>query len=441
MLPHVQLTPKPKRYPSGLPTSGLKFWISASEYSAGSSITNGQDVKSYNNQFRLGGAINATGTTNVVSWQGKTAFDFRSAGNFFRTANNIGISGTNPSTIILVGAPVNASGGGNGSDYHIGVSWGAVGANLTRALATNAAGTLRSVWYNNDQVFTSSAVGINKPSVMIIRDVSATNAIGNVSQSVRTNDTTQSAHSAINTTDSVVTIGQWSFDANQYPFGYIAEALIYDRSLSDTEVDSVMSYFESFYSIKGFSSASPWSSPTEAATAGTASGTYWFKGGSMTSARQLSYTGANYYDSSAFVRVFSAPYRSTATVNELGNNIPFTKILVRRIDGDVRGLVRFNSQQTYNELSGAGSVGDSAINNFGVGAATRVVLGRAGGHGIYNTAQNECSWGSTISGSIGAGYIGTCGSFPNDLYNGYNPSNSGPNYSNTSGTWEHYVSW
>ena len=202
-----------------------------------------------------------------------------------------------------------------------------------------------------------------------------------------------------------------------------------------------MTYFETYYSIVGQSSLAPIASPTQAASLGLISGTYWFRGGSMTSARQLFYTGTNYYDNSSFVRVFSAPYRSTATVNELGFNIPFTKILVRRIDGDVRGLVRFNSQQTYNELSGGGAIGDSAINNFGASAATRVILGRAGGHGIYNTAQNECSWGSTIIGSIGAGYISTCGSFPNDLYNGYNPSNSGPNYSNTSGTWEHYVSW
>lgn len=440
MLPHVQLSTKPKRYPTEIPTLGLKLWVSVQDYSIGNSISNGNVVKTYNNQFSLGNTVVNTGTTNVVSWNGAKAFDFRTANaNYFQTSNNVGITGTAASTIILVGSPINSSGSGNGTNYHIGISWGGSSAGLSRALATDSSGSLRAIYFNDDPIIPGTTVGIGKPSVMIIRDAaSSTTTVGNISQNGTTNTTV--SHGAINTSDGTVRIGNWKNDL-QYPFGYIAEALVYDRYLSDSEVSTLTSYFNSLYNIKGFTASSPLSSPTEAATLGLSSGTYWFKGGSMPVAKQLFFTGANYYDSSGFVRVFSSPYRSTATVNEVGSNIPFTKFMVRRVDSDTRGLVRFNTQQTYNLISGAGVIGNSAINNFGVTAVARVIIGEPGGHGIYNESQNSCSWGSTISGSIGAGYISTCGSFPNDLLHGYNTSNNGPNYSNASGTFEHLVSW
>lgn len=446
MLPHVQLTPKPRRYPSEIKTDGLVFWLSAQEYSAGASITSGQTVKTVNNQFRASGLIAGGGTTNVVSWRGKTAFDFRTGGNYFIGTDNFPITGTTPSTIIAVGQPVNSTGGGNGSNYHIGVSWGGTAANRSRALATDGSGVLRAIWYNNDPTFSSSTIGINKPSVMIIRDVSATSALGNISQNGRTNDTTQQTHAAIDTgTGAFLTIGQWMGDYINYPFGYISEVLIYNRSLSDAEINTVMTYFEGLYVIKGFSSFAPFSSPTEAASGGTPAGTYWFQGGSMSSPRQLVYSGANYYDSSAYVRGFSAPYRSTATVNELGLNIPFTKFLVQRSDAVYRGLVRFNSTQAYNATANTGIIGDSAINTANwsprTTVATKVILGAVGGHGIYSLAQNACSW-PTADSAIGAGWNGSlCGTnFPNDLVLGTGVSDSAT-YTNLSGTWEHWLSW
>jgi Putative Ig domain len=196
-----------------------------------------------------------------------------------------------------------------------------------------------------------------------------------------------------------------------------------------------------YLNIDGSTSQKAFSSPTQAALFGTSAGTYYFKGGSMSSAVQLYYSGSNYYDNSSYVRTFSAPYRSAATVNRLGLSIPFKKIMVRRVESDTRGLVRFNTSQVYNEALSQGLVGDSGENNFSSTKPTRVILGTAGGHGIYNNSQAACSWGSTISGSIGAGYVSVCGSYPDDLYQGYNPSDSGPSYQNTSGTFEHWLSW
>jgi hypothetical protein len=196
-----------------------------------------------------------------------------------------------------------------------------------------------------------------------------------------------------------------------------------------------------YLNVDGSTSQKAFASPTQAALFGASAGNYYFKGGSMSAAVQLYYSGSNYYDSSSYVRTFSAVYRTSPTVNKLGLSIPFKKIMVRRIDGDVRAVVRFNTSQVYNEALSQGIVGDSAENNFSSTKATRVILGTAGGHGIYNLSQGACSWSSGISGSIGAGYTGVCGTYPDDLYQGYNSGDSGPQYQNTSGTFEHWLFW
>jgi hypothetical protein len=418
--------------------------VSAQDYAAGSSITNGEVVRAVNNQYNLAGRITATGTTNVVSWNGAKAFDFRAGGNFFQTNNNVGITGEAPSTIILVGAAVNTSGGFNGTGYHIGISWGGIGTYLSRAVSVGSSGFLRAVWYSNDLDFTSSPLPAGRASVMVIRDVNGISALGNISQTAPTNDTSRISHPGPNnTTDGPVRIGQWKDSADQYPFGYIAEALIYDRSLSDTEVQAITDYFNNLYLIKGYTSTNPLTSPTEAATVGLPSGNYWFKSSSMASSEQLFYSGPNYYDSSSYVRVFSAPYASTATLNKIQLNIPYTKLLVQRNDAAFRGVARFSTAQQYNLTPNPGVGATSTANSFG-GSTTsmKVLLGYAGGHGIYGPNQGTCGWGAEISGAIGAGWDGaTCGDFPNNLKWGYVVGNTGPVYDGRSGTWEHWVTW
>ncbi len=196
------------------------------------------------------------------------------------------------------------------------------------------------------------------------------------------------------------------------------------------------------FTNKTFAIEPIYSSPTSAANAGATAGQYRFKSASMSSPQLLDFVPA-YYDSSAFVKVFAAPYGSTATLNKIDLNIPMTKLLVQRSTLDYRGVARFSSPQQFNTIGSPGLTPSSVANNFGGETSSmKVFLGMPGGHGIFNPSQNTCNWGSTISGSIGAGYApNSCGSFPDDLRFGANPSNSGPVYANANGTWEYWVTW
>jgi hypothetical protein len=196
------------------------------------------------------------------------------------------------------------------------------------------------------------------------------------------------------------------------------------------------------FTNKTFSIAPVYASPTSAASAGATAGEHLFKSPGMSSP-QLLYFTPSYYDSSAFVKVFSAPYGSTATLNKIDLNIPMTKLLVQRSTLDLRGVARFSASQQFNTTGSTGLSTSSVSNNFGGQTSSmKVFLGFPGGHGIYNPSQSTCNWGGSISGTIGAGYASSsCGTFPDDLRFGTDSSNNGPSYSNTSGTWEYWVTW
>jgi len=181
--------------------------------------------------------------------------------------------------------------------------------------------------------------------------------------------------------------------------------------------------------------SNPFGSPAQAQNSGATSGTsYYFKFGSMTSAIQAEYQGS-YYESKPWIKVFQSAYTSTATVNLLGNSMPMKGLLVQRNALDYRAAVYWSSDQLYNSTSGGNN--DSANSGY---TPRRVILGGAGGHGIYNTSQNQCSWGDS-SGAIGAGYDGgSCGSFPNNLVWGTGQSGNAT-YANRSGTWSHWIWW
>jgi hypothetical protein len=193
---------------------------------------------------------------------------------------------------------------------------------------------------------------------------------------------------------------------------------------------------------KGTIESDPLSSPAEAAQENLPAGTYFFKSASMPNALSLQYQ-PNYEDGSGFVLVFRSTYQTAATVNHINKGIPFSKILVQRNTRDYKGMVRFSTNQSYVTTVGSGITGSSGTNSFGVTPVLLVFLGSEGAHGIYNPSQGPCNWQSNIAGSIGAGYTATtgCGAFPDNLIWGANPSNNGPVYSNTSGTWEHWVTW
>lgn len=174
----------------------------------------------------------------------------------------------------------------------------------------------------------------------------------------------------------------------------------------------------------------PLSSPEKAQAFGLPAGSYYFKSGVMSSALLMEFQ-PNYIDNLPFVCVFRSPYNSTATTNLLGNSIPMKGFLVQRDTLDYRGAVYWNTATTYIQTSGI--TADSGY------AYRKVMLGYGGGHGIYNTNQNVCSWGAS-TGAIGAGYNGaTCGSFPNGLL--WGTGTAGAAYANMSGTWSHWVYW
>ena len=195
------------------------------------------------------------------------------------------------------------------------------------------------------------------------------------------------------------------------------------------------------YGPRGFADGTltkPFGSPVQAMVMGASSGsTYYFKYGSMSSAVQLEFQN-NYYENKPFCRVFNSPYNSTATVNQLNLNIPMKGLLVQRDTLDIRAAVYWSNPIVYNTLSGTGN--NTADSGY---PYRRVLLGGAGSHGIYNTAQQSCNWGDSI-GAVGAGYetatsLG-CGTFPNGLVWGTGQSGT-PIYTNLSGTWSHWVYW
>ena len=176
----------------------------------------------------------------------------------------------------------------------------------------------------------------------------------------------------------------------------------------------------------------PYGSPVQAVSFGATAGTYYFQFGSMSSAIQLEFQ-PNYIDGKPYVCVFRSPEQGTATTNRIDLSIPMRGLLVQRDTLDIRASVYWNTQTVYNTTGGI---------NADTGYAYRhVMLGFAGGHGIFNSSQNSCSWSDSV-GAVGAGYTGAtgCGSFPNNLIWGTGQSGQAA-YTNLSGTWSHWVYW
>jgi hypothetical protein len=213
--------------------------------------------------------------------------------------------------------------------------------------------------------------------------------------------------------------------------------LFYNRSLSASEIlqnyNAIKARFNSPNSPDG-TLQSPFTSPAQAQSLGYADGTYYFFSGTMASARLLEFKN-NFYENKSWVCVFRSPYNSTATTNQLGFNIPMRGLLVQRDSLDIRGAVYWSSPITYNAVGGIGN--NTADSGY---SPRRVILGSAGGHGIYTTGQMACNWPNGL-GAIGTGWNGsTCGSFPNGLLWGTGQANT-PTYANASGIWSHWTYW
>lgn len=138
-----------------------------------------------------------------------------------------------------------------------------------------------------------------------------------------------------------------------------------------------------------------------------------------------------------WVKVFESPYNGTATTNLIDQSIVFTQMMVRRTDGafwDTLGPSGSGYGWLFNTRN------DTTTGTTGTKSGYRAFFGYAGGHGIYNTVQNPCSWGDS-AGAIGAGWNGSsCGSFPNGLLWGTGQSGTAV-YANLSGTWQIWLRW
>lgn len=184
----------------------------------------------------------------------------------------------------------------------------------------------------------------------------------------------------------------------------------------------------------GLSSSDPALSPQQLMNLGySTNGFYWYRASEMSSTVQL-YTQFNLADNRAWVRVFSAPFAATATVNQVGQTIPWHGILLQESNGNNRQFTYFATRQLFNTRS------DTATSTSGSISGVRVFIGQAGGHGFYNTAQLPCNWGSSQNGLIASGYDGSCGSFPDAMRWGI--ANGSVNYSMLgSATVETWVYW
>lgn len=227
-----------------------------------------------------------------------------------------------------------------------------------------------------------------------------------------------------------------SSDANTI-LGKVSKVLIYNRYLSDAEIEQNYNAQKSRFKPDGSLSA-PFLSPVEAQTRGYLAGSYYFKSGAMSSPLLLEYQ-PNYYEGRPFCCVFRSPYRSAATTNRIDLNIPMGGLLVQRDTLDLRGAVYWSTPITYNSVGGNGNNTADSGTGYAGSNARRVMLGFGGGHGIYNSSQQQCNWGNS-TGGIGAGWDGVnCGVFPNDLV--WGTGNINPAYENRSGTWSHWITW
>lgn len=203
-----------------------------------------------------------------------------------------------------------------------------------------------------------------------------------------------------------------------------------------------------YYSSTGWIPVAPFgdgSSVTNASTSvlqfdslSKSAGTYYFAPpGANSATYQLYYTpnfrGTGY----GFVRVFSSPTQGTATLNLIDVNLPITQLMVN-YDASTWATAGW-SDGTYRRFNTRGNAaGNSDLTTTGTKIGYKVFFGYAGGHGIYNSSQETCNWGNS-TGAIGAGYDGSCGTFPNDLR--WGTGNATAYYNIIQGTWEIWIRW
>jgi hypothetical protein len=184
----------------------------------------------------------------VVSWGTGKAFDQRGM-NGWRSTANIPVVGLQPSTMILIGEVNSPSGSANSTAYHIGLNFGNNGANKSRAIASTGV-VARNVWYSNDTTMTISAAIGSKDIYILRNNTDARNFRWNTKTQTEAGVIADVSGTQYFTDGPTPLWTQWRDDTGtQYPYGYIAEWMVFDRYLTDAEVARVIAYGKAKYGI------------------------------------------------------------------------------------------------------------------------------------------------------------------------------------------------
>lgn len=166
-------------------------------------------------------------------------------------------------------------------------------------------------------------------------------------------------------------------------------------------------------------------------------GWYWIKPPGASEAFFSEYSGANYKSTGyGFWRWWrcNADYHSILN-HHYNKGYEWNLLMVEKENTSIWQTAGFDTNQTFNQRN------STAVSTSGTRTGYRVYFGYAGGHGIYTTGQSVCSWGTSVSGAIGAGFNGSsCNSFPDDLVMGLGQNGTSV-YNNTGGVWSFWFRW
>lgn len=172
---------------------------------------------------------------------------------------------------------------------------------------------------------------------------------------------------------------------------------------------------------------------------GTAGHYYWIKPAGALEPVYAQYSGDNYKSRGkgyfawwrGYSEIAPSPNTDVTQVNFLDFGFKFYELLVED-ESNNNGNGYFDSaksyeyalwtsQQTFNQVGNNTNYANS--HSFTTGNSVKMMLGNAGGHGLYDTTANSvCSWGNiSVHAAIGSGYSGSCGTY-NRIADTYNTS-------------------
>tara|TARA_B100001939_G_scaffold77952_1_gene65875 strand:- start:2379 stop:3884 length:1506 start_codon:yes stop_codon:yes gene_type:complete len=165
---------------------------------------------------------------------------------------------------------------------------------------------------------------------------------------------------------------------------------------------------------------------------GTAGHYYWIKPPGATEPVYAEYSGDNYKSRGKGYFAWWKGYGDNVSTAQVGGSIfvnflnmgfKFYELMVEDLSNyDGNGYPHsvksyewayWSTQQLFNTVGNNATYATS--HSFTNGNNVRMMLGNAGGHGLYDTSMNSvCSWGNVATAAgIGSGYDGSCGTYGN----------------------------